>query len=227
MNDHPLDIPARAALTSRHSHLARRSGGAICYDADIVPFAADDESDPAALARLVAPGQLAAFLQAPRMAEPDGFETVIRDEAVQLVATRPFMAVDDARIEPLGPSDAAEMLALAEATKPGPFTLRALDLGRFYGIRQDGELLAMAGERMACDGYVEVSGVCVAETARGQGLARLLSQHVAAGIAAAGDVPFLHAFASNDAAIGLYRSLGFEPRAAMQVGIFRRLAAQG
>ena len=80
---------------------------------------------------------------------------------------------------------------------------------------------------MACDGYVEVSGVCVAEAARGQGLARLLSQHVAAGIAAAGDVPFLHAFASNDAAIGLYRSLGFEPRAAMQVGIFRRLAAQG
>jgi predicted GNAT family acetyltransferase len=115
------------------------------------------------------------------------------------------------------------MLDLATLTQPGPFTLRALDLGRFWGIRQDGRLVAMAGMRMAVPGLVELSGVCAHPDARGQGLARLLSRYVSARIEEGGDRPFLHAWAANTAAIALYRSIGFSIRTQMHVLAIRRL----
>lgn len=222
MTAHVLDRPAHAALTSRHAAVGQRHGGAMRYDPGVVPFVADNATDPGDLAALVAPGEIAAFLQRAPADLPGGFEEVFRGDGVQMLLTGPVTAPDDPRIAPLGPEDAAEMLALAEATKPGPFTARAQEIGRFWGIRQDGVLVAMAGERMAADGYVELSGVCVAEAARGQGLARLLSRHVASTIAAQGDVPFLHAFAANRAAISLYASLGFELRTPVAFAIFRR-----
>jgi predicted GNAT family acetyltransferase len=115
------------------------------------------------------------------------------------------------------------MLALATATLPGPFTLRALDLGPFWGIRDAGKLVAMAGVRMALPGWTEVSGVCAAPEARGKGYARLLSLRVMAEIAKRGDGAFLHAWSTNQAAIGLYQSIGFAIRAELQAAMLRRL----
>jgi predicted GNAT family acetyltransferase len=48
----------------------------------------------------------------------------------------------------LGDADAPEMLALAQLTEPGPFFARTHTMGNFIGIRVDGRLAAMAGERM-------------------------------------------------------------------------------
>ena len=43
-----------------------------------------------------------------------------------------------------GGTDAAEMLELATLTRSGPFTLKAQALGDFWGVREDGRLIAMA-----------------------------------------------------------------------------------
>jgi hypothetical protein len=69
-----------------------------------------------------------------------------------MVAERPFTAADDPGILQLAQPDAREMLDLSLLTKPGPFSLRSLDFGRFWGIREHGRLVAMAGERMAQPG---------------------------------------------------------------------------
>ena len=61
--------------------------------------------------------------------------------------------------------------------------------------------------------------MCVHPRARGQGLARLLSLHVASQIRLRGEVPYLHAYATNLAAIGLYKSIGFEIRSTMHVAM--------
>lgn len=111
------------------------------------------------------------------------------------------------------------MLALATLTKPGPFLPRTHCLGEFWGVREDGRLLAMAGERMKLDGFTEVSGVCSHPDARAQGYAGLLSRHVAARVFARGETPFLHAYASNQGAIRLYERLGFVVR--LQVTVTR------
>lgn len=114
------------------------------------------------------------------------------------------------------------MIALATVTKPGPFAARTHALGSFFGIKENGVLLAMAGERMKHDGYTEVSGVCTHPDARGRGFARSLSAHVARRIVERGETPYLHAYATNTAAIELYESLGFRLRREMHVASVAR-----
>lgn len=222
MTRHILDNPAHAALTTRHARFAQVHGRARRYDPGIVPFAACDPDAADDLAALVRPGEAVGLVHADGLTPPDGFDQELRGNIVQMIATRAIAAPDDPRIVPLGPADAAEMTALAAVTRPGPFTDRAQEIGRFWGIRDAGRLVAMAGQRMATDGHVELSGVCTAEEARGQGLARILSCHVAAQIARDGDVPFLHAYDSNTAAVTLYQRIGFAIRQQMDFGVFRR-----
>jgi predicted GNAT family acetyltransferase len=114
------------------------------------------------------------------------------------------------------------MIALAELTEPGPFRARTHELGQFWGIRREGRLVAMAGERMKLPGFTELSGVCVHPDWRGHGFARDLSAFVAGAIAARGETPFLHVFADNRAAIRLYEQLGFTARREMAIQAITR-----
>jgi predicted GNAT family acetyltransferase len=115
------------------------------------------------------------------------------------------------------------MLALATLTQPGPFRARTHELSQFWGVKDEqGQLLAMAGERLKLPGMSEVSGVCTHPDARGQGLAALLSRHVASEIVRRGEVPFLHAYAGNAAAIGLYERLGFRGNGTVEALVVAR-----
>jgi len=107
------------------------------------------------------------------------------------------------------------MLALATLTKPGPFRRGTLRLGGFIGVRREGRLIAMAGERMKLDGFTELSGVCTHPDFRGQGLAGRLSRLVVSHILARGEQAFLHAYAEHAATVAFYESLGFRVRARM------------
>ena len=223
---HGLDRPIWQALTTRHAALAEGDGPARRYDPAIAPFAAtadDSEESRAALARLARPGDSQLVLMADRAAPPPGFEVVMAAPVVRMVATEAPGALFGPPIEPLGWDDAAAMLDLALLTKPGPFSLQALRLGDFWGVKEDGRLIAMAGERMKLTGYTELSGVATHPEHRGRGLARMLSIHVGRTILARGDRPFLHAYASNAAAIALYESIGFRLRTTEHVAMLRRL----
>ena len=101
------------------------------------------------------------------------------------------------------------MLALATLTKPGPFAPRTHELGEFFGIKSTGRPRRDGRRADEAPGFTEVSGVCTHPDARGRGFARVLSAHVARRIVARGETPYLHAVATNTAAIGLYESLGF------------------
>ena len=173
---------------------------------------------------LMQPGEELILLQARPSPLPAGVELLSERAAVQMVAeTAEPMDVPQG-VEKLGPADAAEMESLAALTKPGPFRSETHRLGTFWGIRHDRRLVAMAGERMKLPGLSEVSGVCSHPDARGLGYGRLLSRLVMALMVARGEQPFLHAYSDNDAAIALYRSLGFAIRAEMRVQCIRRTA---
>ena len=222
---HVLDRPVWSALETRHQAFAQ--GGALArrYPSSIVPFAAsaaDDTESLQALQALVASGESVILLQADAIALPAELAAISTASGVQMVLDAPLQAVSDERVQQLTQDDAAEMLALASLTKPGPFTLRALSLGDFWGIKVDGRLAAMAGERMKQPGYTELSGVCSHPEFRGGGLGRLLSVFVANQIVARGEVPYLHAYATNAAAISLYESIGFKLRSPMHVAVVQR-----
>src|ERR1700694_1547774 len=111
---------------------------------------------------------------------------------------------------------------LTKLIKPGPFTLRTHELGTFLGIRLDGQLVAMAGERMKPANYTEITAVCVHPAHRGRGYAQILLGAVARQIAARGEIPFLHVFSDNDSAIALYRRQGMEIRRRLYVTVLGR-----
>jgi predicted GNAT family acetyltransferase len=136
------------------------------------------------------------------------------------VAPRPFDPADLPFVV-LGPDDAAEMLSLVERTKPGPFGSRTGELGGFIGLREERNLIAMAGERLRCGGFTEVSGVCTLAEHRGRGLGGALTCTVSHRIQQRGETPFLHAAAVNVGAIRLYRALGFELRRTLDFVVVR------
>lgn len=222
---HVLDRPVWNALTSRHAALAEGDSLARRYAASVHPFASTRDAGAeslAALAALARPGETLVVLQRDEMPLPPGFALAGEAAGVQMVADRPLRHVEDDRIERLGEADAAEMLDLAMLTKPGPFTLRAQALGDFWGIRENGRLIAMAGERLKQEGWSEISGVCTHPDARGRGLGGLLTLFVAREILARGEQPFLHTYAGNATAIALYERIGFRLRSGMHVTLLNR-----
>ncbi len=221
-----LARPVWDSLTTRHAAVARGTAGARRFDPEIGPLAGARDDDPSALVALAAlvpeTGTLL-LLQEPAIIIPPGTAAVTTAAGVQMIAQRPIAMPDDPRIVPLTAADVPAMLALALLTRPGPFAARTHELGEFWGIKDAaGTLLAMAGERLKHVGAAEVSGVCTHPDARGRGFARLLSSWVAARIFARGETPYLHAYASNTAAIALYETLGFVLSREMHVAAIAR-----
>lgn len=222
---HPLDRPVWASLSTHHLELSQGNALARRYRPGVNLFASTHEDTPAglaAMAALVAPGEQVFVLQVPDIEVPPELTLARRARGVQLVAQRHFPLEPCGQIVRLTDEDAPEMLALARLTEPGPFLARTHEMGSFIGIRVNGRLAAMAGERFRFPGYTEVSAVCTHPDFRGRGFARLLSATVAARIEARGDRPFLHSWKTNLPAITLYRSLGFELRAEVDVAVLER-----
>lgn len=212
-DERPLDKPVWASLTGAHAHLAERNLGAARYPPEVAPFAAvadaDDRENWLDLARLFGPGAVAVL---PGVSQaPAGWEIVDAIHGVQLVDTTLRAETDDEAVR-LDHADVPEMLELITRTRPGPFLPRTIELGEYFGIRRDGALIAMAGERLHPPGWTEVSAVCTDAAYRGHGLGTRLIRHVAAGIRDRGESPFLHAAATNVNAIRLYESIGFTRR---------------
>lgn len=224
---HILDRPAWNALHTAHADLAVGSPLALRYPPSIVPFAAAADDTPESLdilASLPVGDEIMALVEAGPIAIPAGLAVLIDAQLVQMTADQPHPRISDPRIRPLDESDAKDMLELALLTKPGPFTLGAQKLGTFWGVKIDGRLVAMAGQRMRVTGFGELSGLCTHPEFQGRGLGKLLFRFVAGEIGARGDTAFLHAYSTNTHAIGLYQALGFSVRSIMNLRIVQRQA---
>jgi ribosomal protein S18 acetylase RimI-like enzyme len=221
---HPLDNPVRTSLAGPHARFAERRGNVSRYPADVCPFFAmpdvPDATDWADATELAGPGGRL-MLAAVRVRPPSGWEIEMRGEGVQMTGDGVAGAADPEAVL-LGSADVPEMLDLADRTKPGPFLARTVEMGTYLGIRHHGVLVAMAGERLHPPGWTEISAVCTDEGWRGLGLASRLVQALAAGIRARGEVPFLHAVATNLNAIRLYEELGFRLRRTAAFSVARR-----
>jgi GNAT superfamily N-acetyltransferase len=223
-----LDDPIWSCLTTRHAHLA--SGGAFArrYPPDISPIGALSGIGPvhiAALEKLVPVGDDVGIFGPSVPALDDRWEALHEARLTQMVrASRSPLPEGDADIVALGASDVAEMLALVELTKPGPFRLRTVELGTYIGIRDGGRLVAMAGERMWVGTFRELSAVCTHPDAQGRGYARALIARVVNRMLRAGETPFLNVENSKGHVVDLYAALAFTVRTEYPLLHARRIA---
>jgi ribosomal protein S18 acetylase RimI-like enzyme len=220
----PLDNIGWHALTGPQQRFGTVIDGlaARCHP-DVAVFCAlaDDVTGDAweALRTLVGPGGGAVLFRRETPQAPAGWQEVMRMATRQMLGP-PERESPDAEFIELTAADAPEMQALVARTRPGPFEARTHELGTYLGYRAEGALVAMAGMRMRCPGFGEVSAVCTDDEYRGRGLASRLVRAVGARITAAGDQPLLHVLDENTTAIRVYEALGYKTRMTFEVSVY-------
>jgi predicted GNAT family acetyltransferase len=218
---HPLDNVVWRSLTTRHAALAESYDQARRFLPEISTigsFLEPTDRGYGSLAQLVKSGETVNLaLKQPYENSRSGWTLTRGTPMPQMVyeGTGKELTVDtpsDVQILELGAADADEMVELTSLTKPGPFARRTHELGTYIGIREDGKLIAMAGERLKVPGYTEVSAICTHPDHTGHGYARILTSEIMRRILERGETPFLHVRHDNTRAIELYERLGFRIR---------------
>lgn len=221
-----LDNPVWHALTTRHAHLAEGKPPVLRYPTEVSPFAALETPDALEhLGDVVPEGGNAVVWADSVLTAPDGLERLTAFDVMQLVA-EDFRAGDiHEDIRPLTAADVPHILELTALTRPGPFGTRTIEKGDFVGIRDNGRLIAMAGERMCLPGYTEITAICTHPDYQGRGLAKQLISVMGKKIIAEGRIPFLHSLPDNELALRAYAATGFKPRRMWRVNLFGRAGA--
>ena len=147
----PLDNAVWHSLTTRHERFRRVAGTARRYRPDVSVFGAVGRPRRRGLAR---PGRAGRAGPAPRCCSgadlpepPPGWTRLGGGVGHQMVLGE-LAPVDVPDARPSDPTTSAEMLALVELTRPGPFAVRTVELGGYFGVFDGGQLVAMAGERL-------------------------------------------------------------------------------
>ncbi|MEM8923970.1 MAG: GNAT family N-acetyltransferase [Actinomycetota bacterium] len=233
MSDEVLDNLPWHALTGPQAQFAQGDGRALRFPRTISPFCATERLDAdgwRALVDLVGPGRAMVLFQAGIDRLPENVTEIVRIPTLQMVADgvapTTLEPADDIAIEPLGDDDADAMVALTALTEPGPFFAETHRLGTYLGVRENGRLIAMAGERLRADGVAEISAVCTHPDARRRGLAAALTKAMVDEIRGRDALPLLHVATANTGAIAVYEQLGFRIRSEIH-GLAARVDAAG
>lgn len=226
---HTLDNVIWRALTTRQAHFAECFDQARRFVREVTSLCAFEETSAqgfADLGKLAGVGGTAAvFLDNPYEPRP-GWEHIAGAPLLEMVCENgdghKVQSDSTPEFVRLGARDAAEMVQLATLTKPGPFGMRTYELGAYVGIRSQGKLVAMAGERLKVPGYTEVSAVCSHPEHTGKGYAGMLMEEIMRGIRERGEIPFLHVREDNMRAVALYERLGFKTRTKLHFAVLRK-----
>jgi len=121
--------------------------------------------------------------------------------------------VDCSETIPLTVRDSVDMVQLYQESYPGNwFDLRAVEIGQYFGLRQDGRLVSVAGVHVYSEDYkVAALGNIVTHPAyRRRGYARQVTARLCQSVLEKVEYVGLNVKANNDAAIACYTGLGFE-----------------
>ena len=220
-----LDNPVWSALSTTHASFAEGDELAKRYPVDVAPFATTrDQSTESydSLARLLGLGVTAALPLAAMPDLPAGWTVVRNVDSAQMVWNGSVPPPVKHTLEDLDVSQIDEMVALVELTKPGPFFRRTPELGSYLGVREKGQLVAMAGERLRPLGHTEISAVCTHPEYRGRGYASSLVSMLIQRITKRDEIPFLHVRTENIGAIRVYEKLGFKTRRIINIAIVKK-----
>jgi GNAT superfamily N-acetyltransferase len=208
-----LDNPAWYALAESHSQFAVGTDRIKRYRPDIVAFAAfsSGNNNLVELTDLIGIDE-SVFLIGDLPELPSNFMIESTLPCAQMIIHSAITTPLTIPIETLGTKDDDEIMALINLVQPGYYKPGTRLMGDYFGIRQNGKLVAITGERMRMNGLTEVSAVVTHPDFTGRKYAQQLVTHVVNKNLAAGIVPFLHVAETNQRAIRIYEHLGFVKR---------------
>jgi ribosomal protein S18 acetylase RimI-like enzyme len=218
------------SLSGPHEHLSAGDARARRYARGfpaIAGFPDPERPDFAALAELFDPDE-PFYTCGWTGAAPSGWRIDV-DARMLLMVWRGTTPKGDPAPEAiaLDPRHVERMLALASATRPGPFGPRNVEMGEYYGLLEGDRLVAMAGERMHVGGHREISAVCTDPGHQGRGLARRLTEKLVRLQAGRGQTSFLHVMSHNERARGMYERMGFAVHREFPVRVVARNRPSG
>lgn len=221
-----LQNPVYHALLTGDRHLSRGNEQVKFFDEDVSPFAGfahDYEKGFSDLYELFSPGRKILYATPSFIKQPPGWQIAHDIKGLQFVyeANREIKG-DFSPVERLTEIHTVQMLELATLTKPGPFGLRTIEFGSYFGIFEKEKLVAMTGQRLHVENYTEISAVCTHPDHLGKGYAYTLLQHQLQLILEQNEQPFLHVREDNDRAIALYHRLGFTISRSMNFYFMKR-----
>ncbi|MEZ4713392.1 MAG: GNAT family N-acetyltransferase [Caldilineaceae bacterium] len=220
-----LDNVAWHALNSYHRRLAIQGQRAARYQPDVFFVAAMAQNEPAAfheLRTLVAPDET--IIVAGSLPPDLAGWAIMRAHVTQQMVCEELTSHPHRNAITLTATDVPDMLELVRLTQPGPFLQRTIEMGQYIGLREEGKLVAMAGERVHLPGFCEISAICTHPDYRGRGYGAALTTLAAARIMERQEIPFLHVLRTNAVAMKLYEKSGFRFRKEIELTLLKRLA---
>ncbi|MDP4262294.1 MAG: GNAT family N-acetyltransferase [Bacteroidota bacterium] len=209
-----LDNPAWYSLTETHKIFAMGNDEIKRYEKTIAPFVACHPDKKDILRHLdswISPHE--SFFMIGDLPElPSNYIRESKLPCIQMICTKEINITPTAVIQELGKPDDEDMLSLINLVQPGYYNPGTRLMGDYYGIRYNGQLVSLTGERMRMNGFTEISAVVTHPGFTGRQYAQQLIAHVANKNRIAGITPFLHVAETNERAIKLYQHLGFVQR---------------
>lgn len=213
-----LDNPVWFSLSETHKKLAIDGGTIKFYPPDYCPFGGfkhlENTVNPITeYAKLT--NSFYVFGQKPIL--PNHLK--IKDELIchQMIIYKKIDTAFKDEIVKLEEKHLDDLLALVKIVYPEYFKKNTYTLGNYYGIYKDNHLVAVTGERMQMNDFIEVSAVITHPDHTGKGYAKQLVAHTANAIIAQKKTPFLHVSEANIGAVKLYQKLGFQTRKKISV----------
>jgi GNAT superfamily N-acetyltransferase len=213
MNDYKLDNPVWYSLSETHQRFAVEYPYVKFYHPDYCPFGGFQKLEHTADGIAAYSSLTDSFFVVGEKADVPN-HLAIKKEMIcaQMILQHKQQVEKQEEIIPLGIELRPALFELVNLVQPGYFRESTAALGDYFGIFKDGKLVAVTGERMQMDDFVEVSAVVTHPDHIGKGYAKQLVDHGVNNILQKSKIPYLHVVESNATAIGLYEKLGFKTR---------------
>ena len=216
--NHKLDNPVWHSVSETHKNFGIDFGTIKFYHPDYCPFGGfvafeNTEKPISEYAKLA--NNFFIIGQKPNI--PNNLKLNNELICLQMIIHEKIEESIEEQIVKLEEEHVEDLLGLVKIVYPEYFKKKTASLGNYYGIYKNNQLVAVTGERMQMDDYIEVSGVITHPKHTGKGYAKQLVTHTANAIFAKNKTPFLHVSESNVGAIKLYEKLGFQTRAKISI----------
>lgn len=212
-DDKKLDNPVWFSLSETHQIFTVDYGSIKFYHPDYCPFGGFEKRNAIAKAIDEYSTMVDNFFIVGEKPELSNLLKLNKEViCLQMIVYEPIAITINDPIVKLTDEHIDALYELVNLVQPGYFKRKTALLGNYYAVFKNEELVAVTGERMQMNDFIEVSAVVTHPNHTGKGYAKQLVAHTVNEIFNQNKIPYLHVIEDNIGAIQLYEKLGFEIR---------------